>query len=259
MLNVVSPEFVGLGLALGLGFLVGLEREWARHPLLGLRTFALIGVTGGLAALLARPWGAWVVATGLLAVALLVASRYLHHHLQGDDDAPNVEHGATTMTAALAVYLVGAAAVAGYQPHAVVMGGAITLLLHWKEPLHSWVDRLGQAEFSAIIRFVLITLVVLPVLPNRTFGPYDVVNPFQAWLLVVLIVGLNLVGYVAFRLLRADSGAVIAGVVGGLVSSTATTVSFAGMTRRAPELAAGAMLIILLASTVVYGRVAIEL
>jgi uncharacterized membrane protein (DUF4010 family) len=110
-----------------------------------------------------------------------------------------------------------------------------------------------------VIRFVLITLVVLPVLPNRTFGPYDVLNPFQAWLLVVLIVGLNLAGYVAFRLLSASSGAVVGGVLGGLISSTATTVSFSGMTRRSPELAASAALVILIASTVVYGRIFVEL
>ena len=255
--------FYGHCLALGLGFLVGLEREWAEHKLIGLRSFTLIGLAGGMAALLSALWGGWLVAAGLVVIGGIVVARYLHHrHPSGAhsrDEPEEVEHGVTTLLAAIAVYLVGAACVAGYQTQGVVMGGVITMLLHWKRPLHGFVEQIGRDEFSAIMRFVVITLVVLPVLPNRTFGPYDVFNPFQAWLLAVLIVGLNLVGYVAFRLLRADRGAVLAGVLGGLISSTATTVSFAGMTRHNASLAAGAALIVLIASTVVYGRVAVEL
>ncbi|MBK80738.1 MAG: hypothetical protein CMQ43_07485 [Gammaproteobacteria bacterium] len=263
MSSLLASHIVGLGLALGLGLLVGLEREWAAHKLIGLRSFALIGLAGGMAALLTELWGGWLVAAGLLVTGGIVVVRYLRHrHPSGAhsrDEPEEVEHGVTTLLAAVAVYLVGAACVAGYQTQAVVMGGVITMLLHWKRPLHGFVERIGRDEFSAIMRFVVITLVVLPVLPNETFGPYDVFNPFQAWLLAVLIVGLNLVGYVAFRLLPADRGAVIAGVLGGLISSTAATVSFAGMTRRNPGLAAGAALIVLIASTVVYGRVGVEL
>ncbi|MEQ8860083.1 MAG: DUF4010 domain-containing protein [Pseudomonadales bacterium] len=266
MHDVFVSQMVGLGLALGLGLLVGLQREWADHKLIGLRSFGIIGASGGMAALLAEPWGPWPVAAGLLAITGMVAARYLRHRdieAAGGEAAQgrreDREHGATTLLAAVAVYLIGAACVAGYQTHAVVLGGSITLLLHWKRPLHGLIDRIGQDDFAAVIRLVLITLVVLPVLPNRTFGPYEVFNPFQAWLLVVLIVALNLAGYVAFRLFRADSGAIAGGVLGGLISSTATTVSFSGLSRRTPELAASAALIIFIASTVVYLRVAIEL
>lgn len=260
--DLLTTQFVGLGLALALGFLVGLEREWADHKLIGLRSFALIGGAGGLAGLLAEPWGGWLVIAGLPVIGALAIVRYLTHgHVARgpDPEADGPEHGMTTLVAAVTVYLIGAACVAGYQTHAVVMGGAVTILLHWKRPLHELVDTIGRDEFNAIMRFVLITLVVLPVLPNRTFGPYDVFNPFQAWALVVLIVGLNLVGYVTFRLLRADSGALAGGVLGGLISSTATTVSFAGIARRNPSLAASAALTILIASTVVYARVGLEL
>ncbi len=255
MFDELGTRSVGLGLSVALGFLVGLEREWAAHKPIGLRSFTLIGGTGGLAALLSGVWGGWTVAAGLLAIGALTVAHRLRYRTDGVDD----EQGITTLVAAVAVYLVGAACVAGYQAQAVVMAGVITLLLHWKQPLHGVVERLGQAEFSAIIRFVLITLVVLPVLPNRTFGPYDVLNPFETWLLVVLIVTLNLVGYVAFRLLSAHAGAVVGGIVGGLVSSTATTVSFASLSRAHRELSASAALIILIASTVVYGRIAVEL
>lgn len=266
MFDQLSSQVVGLALAWGIGFLVGLEREWAANKPVGLRSFTLIGGTGGLAALLGDMWGGWLVAVGLLALTSLIIVHSLRYRpatapATADAEAQGAEpdQGTTTVLAALAVYLVGAACVAGYQAHGVVMGGIITLLLHWKKPLHGLVGRIGETEFSAVIRFVLITLVVLPVLPNRTFGPYDVFNPFQAWLLVVLIVGLNLTGYVAFRLLRADHGAVVGGILGGLISSTAATVSFARMTRRDGDLTASAALIILLASTVLYGRVGVEL
>ncbi len=257
MLKFIDPQIIGLGLALALGFLVGLERERAPGKLVGLRSFALIGLTGGLAGLVADSWGGWVIAVGLATTAVVVVTHLiLHRTVAGRDDQ---DHGTTTALAALAVFLIGVACTSGHQAPAVVSGGVITILLHWKQPLHSLAGRMGHDEFGAMIRFVLITLVVLPVLPNQTFGPYDVFNPFHTWLLVVLIVGLNLAGYIAFRLLRADSGAVVGGLLGGLISSTATTVSFSGMTRRNRELSASAALVILIASTVVYARIGIEL
>lgn len=250
----MATQLLGLGLALGLGFLVGLEREWAAEKPIGLRSFTLIGGAGGLSALLAELWGGWLVAAGLLAVAGAVIPHQMRLPTRSDE-----RPGITTLLAALAVFLVGAAAVAGYRTHAVVMGGAITILLHWKQPLHGLVGRIGLGDINAMTRFVLITLVVLPILPNRDFGPYRVLNPFEIWLLVVLIVGIGLVGYLAFRLFRATLGALVGGLVGGLVSSTATTISFAGLSRRHGDLAAVATLVILVASVVVYLRVAAEL
>lgn len=275
MLADLSSQIVGLGLALGLGLLVGFEREWAANKPVGLRTFALIGVAGGLSALVGESLGAWIVGAGLLAVTALLAAAFLsgvnrqpERQQDGQPDGqPDGEAGSdspgdvgsTTLIAAVTVYLIGAACVAGYQAHGVVIAGAITLLLHWKEPLHGAIARMGQAEVNAIVRFVLISLVILPVLPNRHYGPLNVFNPYEAWLLVVLIVALNLAGYVAFRLFSTNSGALLGGVLGGLVSSTATTVSFARLTRQTPALSTTTALIILLASAVAYLRVGVEL
>ena len=167
--------------------------------------------------------------------------------------------GITTLVAALIVYLLGAAAVAGYWLPSIVLGGAVMVLLHWKKPLHSWVERLGARDFEIIVRFVLIALVILPVLPDRDLGPYSAFNPFTAWFMVVLIVGINLVGFVAFRLVGERAGGWVAGLVGGLVSSTATTISYADLSKRQRDLGTVAALVILVASTVVYGRVLIEL
>ena len=146
--------------------------------------------------------------------------------------------GMTTELAALAMFLVGALATSGYMEVAVVTTGAVTLLLHWKTPMHSLVVRVGEADFEAIVRFVLITLVILPILPDATYGPYAVLNPRQMWLMVVLIVAINLVGYVSLKFARGRGGALLSGTLGGLISSTATTVSFvATAPRNAPKFA----------------------
>jgi uncharacterized membrane protein (DUF4010 family) len=107
------------------------------------------------------------------------------------------------------------------------------------------------------MQFVLISLVILPVLPNRTFGPYDVLNPFKIWLMVVLIVGISLSGYVAFKLMGGRAGTLVGGVLGGVVSSTATTASFARLSRSGRDEAPLFAAVILVASTVVFARVLI--
>lgn len=244
-----DTQLIGLGIAIAIGFIIGLEREWAENKPVGVRSSSLIAALGGLSALMLPETGGWPVAAGLLTLGLILISR-----TRGDEHA-----GTTTVIAALVVYLLGAAAVAGYWLQTIVIGGAVMLLLHWKKPLHRWVDRLGDRDFETIVRFVLIALVVLPVLPNRNIGPYDVFNPFTAWSLVVLIVALNLVGYVAFRLVGSRAGGWAAGLLGGLVSSTATTISYAGMSKHDRDTAPLAALIILVASAVVYGRVLLEL
>jgi uncharacterized membrane protein (DUF4010 family) len=244
-----DPRIIGLGIALAIGFVIGLEREWAEDKPVGVRSFALIAAFGGICALLIPETGGWLIAAGLLVLSfilLLLASR-------------RKPDGITTLIAALIVYLLGAAAVIGYWLPAIVLGGAVMVLLHWKKPLHGWVDRLGDREFEIIVRFVLIALVILPVLPDRDVGPYSAFNPFTAWFMVVLIVGINLVGFVAFRLVGTRAGGWLAGLLGGLVSSTATTISYAGLSKRERDLGPVAALVILVASAVVYGRVLVEL
>ncbi|MGW8284054.1 MAG: MgtC/SapB family protein, partial [Gemmatimonadota bacterium] len=142
---------------------------------------------------------------------------------------------------------------------AIVAGSGVALLLHWKATLHSFATRIGPQEFDSLMRFILITLVILPVLPNRGFGPYGMLNPFRIWLMVVLIVGISMAGYVAFRMFGARLGTLAAGVLGGLISSTATTASYSRRSQQHPERSPAAALIIALASTVVFARVLFEI
>lgn len=248
-----------LGIALALGLLVGLQRERARSRVAGIRTFALITLSGALASLLAQEYqeyGGWIIAAGVLALAILLAGINL---IRVPGRGRDRDLGLTTEVAALVMFGVGAYVVVGHNAAAVIVGGAVALLLHFKAPMHAFVAKIGEKDVTAIMRFVLIALVILPALPNKYYGPYEVLNPYKIWFMVVLIVGINLAGYVAYKLLGERTGAVLAGLLGGLVSSTATTVSYARRTREQPEGAGLAALVILIASTVVYGRLLVEI
>ena len=242
-----------LAIALGLGLLVGLQREFAASDLAGIRTFPLITVFGTLSGALAQQFGGWVLGAGVLAVAGLIAMGNFIKLRSGD-----VDPGVTTEVAVLVMYGVGAILSAGQTTAAVVTGGGVAVLLHWKRPLHDLVTRIGQADARAIFRLALIALVILPLLPDRTFGPYGVLNPFSIWLMVVLIVGISMGAYVAYKLLGRRSGTLVAGLMGGLISSTATSVSLARQSRVAVSEAGAGAVVIVIASTVVFGRVLFE-
>ncbi len=136
------------------------------------------------------------------------------------------------------------------------MGGVTAVLLQFKQPMHEFAGRMTERDIQAVMRFVIVTLIVLPVLPNESYGPYRVLNPREIWLMVVLIVGIGLAGYVAGKLVGERAGVVLGGILGGLVSSTATTVAYArrvkGARRRSDCVAA---LVITIASTVAAARV----
>jgi len=253
--DVDAEIFRALGIALTLGLLVGLQREWDKHPLAGIRTFTLITLLGAVSTLLAREFGGWVVAAAVISLAgLLITGNWMHEN--GDEDAPA---GQTTETAALVMFFVGAMLVAGYTLPAVVLGGTTAILLHLKERMEAFVGALSVTDVRAIFQFVLIALVILPLLPNQTFGPYAVLNPFKIWLMVVLIVGISLCAYVAYRIVGVRAGSILGGILGGMISSTATTVSYARQTAEDPKALGTASLVIVIASTVVLIRVAIEI
>lgn len=246
--------FHEFAIAVGLGLLVGLEREWAEKPIAGIRTFPLIAALGALCGLLAGPLGGWVVGAGLLAVAAMLWIGNAARLKSGKADA-----GLTTEVAALVMYAVGAVVVIGHVALAVVAGGTVSLLLHWKRPLHTLVQRIGADDFRALVRLVLVGMVILPVLPDKAYGPYGVLNPFRIWLMVVLIVGISLCAYAAQRALGARTGTLLSGVLGGLISSTATAVGYARRSRETPAASSAAAVVIVLASAVVFGRVLFEI
>jgi len=248
-----SELLKSLGTALGLGLLVGLQREWERDRVAGIRTFALVTLFGGLSALLSFSFGGWVVAAALAACASIAILGNLAA-LRG----PRPDSGLTTEIAMLLMFAVGAVAVLGHRLEAVVCAGTVMVLLQSKKPLHGMVRRIGEADLREIARLVLAGLVILPLLPNRELGYLGVLNPFKAWLMVVLIIGISLAAYLTAKFLGGTRGNLLAGLIGGLISSTATTASVARRSREAGTAGGALAAIVLTASAVVFVRVALE-
>jgi uncharacterized membrane protein (DUF4010 family) len=140
---------------------------------------------------------------------------------------------------------------------AVAVTGTVAVLLHLKPEMHALAAKIGENDFKAIMQFVLVSLVILPVLPSEFYGPYQVLNPFKIWLMVVLIVGISLGGYIIYKFIGPKAGAWVGGVLGGVISSTATTVSYARRSRETPDIAPLAAFVVLVASAIVFVRVLI--
>lgn len=245
--------FQQLGLALLLGLLVGIQRERAGSSLAGVRTFPMITVLGAVAAVLAIRFDAWVLAAAFLAVGgVTVLGAFQRQN--GNDP----EIGTTTEFAVLLMFAVGALTVVGPPIVAVAIGATVAVLLQFKPELHGLVARLGDDDFREIMRFVLLAGIILPVLPNKTYGPLQVLNPFEIWLMVVLIVGISLTGYVIYKFFGQRAGIVFGGILGGAISSTATTVSYSRRAEQQPALTVLAAAVIAIASAVALARVLLE-
>jgi uncharacterized membrane protein (DUF4010 family) len=235
---VHTPEtpWLELALALAIGALVGIERERRKRDGQGgsgLRTFVLVAEAGAIAAWLSgSPETPWIfLATGAFVTVVILAGYWLEARREP-------EHlGKTTEIGVIVVYLLGGAVVLGRKDIAVALAIATSAILAFKEPLHGFVDRIGREELQAAIKLLIATFIVLPVLPNRTIDPFDAVNPHSLWWLVILISGLSFLGYLVTKWLGSKRGLLVTGLAGGMVSSTATTVS---LSKRAGQKAGAA-------------------
>ncbi len=246
-----------LAISLGLGLLVGLQRQHERARIAGIRTFPLITLLGTMCAWLSQVFGGWILAAGVLCVAAITIVANLLQSRHKDLDI-----GQTTEAAMLLMFVVGAYLVVGQTTVAVAIGGLVAILLHLKETLHQAIAKLGEKDLRAIMQFVLISLVILPVLPDQPYGPYQVLNPYNIWLMVVLIVGISLAGYFAYKIFGTRAGTLLGGVLGGLISSTATTVTYAKRTKEQDKQSSSINLIalvIFIATAVSLIRIIVEI
>lgn len=223
-LSPVDALLPGLALALAIGLLVGVERGWqqrgekAGSRVAGIRTFAILGLLGGLAGT-QLAGGAMPLALILLAgatLALLVG--------YGLDSRSSGRVSATAALAGIVTLALGALATTGQMALASVGAGATVILLASRAPLHRAIRATSDADIRALLRLVLIVLVVLPLLPDRGMGPFDALNPRRIWLVVVVTSGISFVGYALARWLGEKRGTLLTAMVGALVSSTAVTV-----------------------------------
>jgi uncharacterized membrane protein (DUF4010 family) len=262
-----NEPFISLGIALSAGLLIGLEREQSApleekegNFLGGARTYPIVALMGACAMLLARQVGLSVVVFGFAATLAFLVVGYAHDVKTGGD------RGLTSEAALLLCYLLGALAltdgvfVPPKQKVFVVLAVAVvtTLLLSIKPSLHSFIRKASKADVYATLKFLVVAVVVLPLLPDRAMGPLDAINPYNLGLMVVLIAGISFVGYVGIRILGPERGIGLTGLVGGIVSSTAVTLSVSGRARQEPRLAKLFALAVVLASSIMFPRVLFE-
>ncbi len=242
-----------LGTATGLGLLVGLQREWAQNRVAGIRTFALLTLFGALTGLLGNVYGSWVIAAGFIGFTCIVVFGSWLRQVNSEPAS-----GLATEMAMMVMFITGIITMLGDRLIAIIIAGSVMALLQSKKALHAVVRHFGEDDLRAIMHLVLIGLVILPALPNREMGYLGVLNPFAIWLIVVLIVGISLAAYMAEKYLGGSRGAVVAGVLGGLVSSTATTASSARRSKLAQQGTLSLAAMTLIASAVAFVRLLAE-
>jgi len=230
MLTYNQIAFNG-AMALLMGLLVGIEREHAHKDLpwfAGIRTFPLITLFGFLCGLADLQGQKWLLPVGMAGVSAVAVAAYLVR-----SQGPN--KGATTEFMGLLAYVFGALSAIGYVIPAAIFAVASTLLLSIKAPLHRLAEAIQEDEIYAILKFGVVSVIILPLLPSRTFGPFNVLNPRLIWWFVVLISALSMVGYVLMRFLGAKQGIAVTGILGGIASSTAATFGLSNQARTEGE------------------------
>ncbi len=240
--------FKRVGLSLAIGLLFGIERGWHTRKehgglrIAGVRTFALMGLLGGVIGALSLEVGDLLIALGFVGFAALIVVA----HILRTREREKPDFGITTEVASMLAFALGIVSVRGDMAMAAAAGVVATALLAVKPALHGWVKQLKRLELTAGIELLIISVVLLPVLPDRGFGPGGALNPYALWWIVVLVAGLSFIGYVAIRVAGARAGTLFAALFGGLASSTAVAVAFARMGKRSralqPVLAAGVVI-----------------
>ena len=222
-------------LALAIGLLIGIERGWQERDgkdgsrAAGVRTYALIGLLGGVSALLGQIAGGLFLGFSLAAFAASLAL------FEWREATRNDSASATGMIAGLVTFVLGAYAVLGNMAVAGASGIAVTIVLAERQVLHGFVARLSWSELRAALLLLTMTFVLWPLLPDRTVDPWNALNPHQLWLMMVLIAALSYVGYICVRVAGERAGLIFAAGAGGLVSSTAVTLAYSRLAHLHPQ------------------------
>ncbi len=254
MINPELDRLEHLAVALALGLLIGMERGWERRErpegsrMAGFRTFGLIGLLGGLTAILGGSSLVMFLSAGTVIVGLALIAGYWR------ESSREASISLTTVIAALLTFGLGAMAGSGDLLTASAAAVIVALLLGFKTELHEMLRRIDREELLATLQLLLISVVLLPVLPNQEYGPWNALNPYRIWWMVVLVAGISYTGYFATRIFGAQRGVLLTGLFGGMASSTAVALEFSRRKERAPReadlLAAG----IVTASAVMFPR-----
>ena len=258
-MNVLSQHlpniehFYLFSIAAILGGLIGLERQFSKpetqHEFVGVRTFVFITILGSLSAMISSMYLSWFIAVGFIGMIVLVVSSCVVEARSGGT-------GVTTEVTELLAFLIGAITWWGHIRLAIALAVGVTMLLSMKTELHRATRMMSIEDIRAILKFAVISFIVLPILPANPVDPWGLFNPHEVWVMVVLISGVSFMGYLLLKFVHLRGGVEWTGAIGGLISSTATTWSFSGRSKASssvsmlPHLALG----ILLACSVMFPR-----
>ncbi len=255
--QITHLEFlIRMLVAAGIGFVIGLERELSSHIeeegepeiFAGVRTFMVVVLLGFLAALLSFVFTPWLFIAALAGVAGLTIVSYRASAKKG-------KMGSTTEFAIMLAFLLGGATLLGYVEASLALMVVLVALLSLKVRLHTFIGRITQPELFAFIRFVVIALLIFPFLPNENYGPYNAVNPREVGWIIILISGLGFSGYMLTKFLGAGKGILLAGIFGGLMSSTVVAWVFSRKSREQPAFSGHCAVAILSAASIMAIRV----
>jgi len=256
MINLLDFEpWWRFGVALLIGALLGMEREFIQQKedapdFAGIRTFSLIALLGSVAAFLVPDFGILPIAISLGGLILLIAVSYLGTLMHRGE-----EKGITTEVAAMLTFLFGVLIMGDQVRVAIALAVLTSLLLALKGRLHGVIRRMSDEDLRVTLQFALVAAVILPLLPDRAIDPLGLLNPFQVWLMVVFVSGIGFSGYLLMKVLGPSRGINLTGILGGLASSTATTISLSTASREHPAMSAYYARAVVLASSVMIPRV----
>ncbi len=251
---IIHNEILLLAVSLSLGLLIGVERGWQVREaeegsrVAGVRTYGLLSLLGGLSALIGKQLGWPTLGLMFVGVAVVLATVYAVN-LARTKDA-----GITSLVAALLSYNLGALVLLGYAIEAAAAAVIATIILGFKPVLHNWLRGLEPEELRAALKLLLISVVLLPVLPDQGYGPWQALNPYQIWWMVVLIAAISFTGYFAMKITGAGKGAILTGLFAGFASSTVLTLHFSRLARVRPEIMAALVPGILIACATMFPR-----
>ena len=257
--------FYRLAAAIGIGLIIGLQREHTysdqsdHHPA-GVRSFTLVGLAGVMTAMLSNLMtGVAPFVTGFVVIGMLLMASHISFAIEHrpQDGRPLVTtDGITTSIAVLVVYLLGALCWFGRLLESCIVVVVMLWILSAKEQLHTFAQKLSKEDILATVKFAVISLLILPFLPNQAYGPpgLEVLNPHTIWLFVVFISGIGFMGYVLIKIVGPGKGILLTGLLGGIASSTALTLNLAGRSRDNEDYASDFTLGIVLSWAVMYVR-----
>ncbi len=228
---VDTESIVLLGISLAIGLLIGVERGWKSRQIkdggriAGLRTYGLTGLLGGVAGVLSQYLGVMVFGFVFLGFTAAVTVAYvMQQRVSGDVSI-------TSLVTMLLTFMLGALATLDYVNLAASSAVVTAILLRYKDVLHRWLQKLEDHELRAVLQLLLISIVLLPILPDRGYGPWQALNPYEIWWMVVLIAGISFIGYFSMKIAGPGKGIILTSLAAGMVSSTALTLHYARLSK----------------------------